>query len=410
MKICFIASSYPKTDTDGTARFIRSLAESIHDLGHEVHVLIPDRSDLDLTGNRIPVHTFRYTLKPSLEIMGYAQAMKSDTQLRALSYGLAPAFALMEAQALMRLHFKHQFDIIHAHWVLPNGVIAAAIADLIRRPLIISLHGSDIFLARRNMPLGGLASYAFRRCAAVTACSPELQQGAIHLGADPERLHLIAWGADPEIFLDEEQSRQELRASLGISPEDFVVLSLGRLVQKKGVIYLLRAFAQVVKNAPNSICIIAGDGPEREILESTAHSLGVSQKIRFPGAVAWKEVPRWLAASDVFVAPSIHDDNGNVDGLPTTILEAMAVGRPVVATRVAGNELVIRHGYNGLTVPEKDPLSIGHALLLLMTQPEVRKRLGKNARQLLLESLTWRKVAEKFIDIYRESLNSYAQS
>lgn len=410
MKICFVASSYPKHERDGAARFIRSLAEGITCLGHEVHVLIPHRSDLDLNGNRMLVHTFRYIWPSSLEVMGYARAMNSDTRLHRISYLLAPPFAVAEAAALARLHRRYQFDIIHAHWIIPNGVVAAGMMGYMRRPLVVSLHGSDIFFARGNSLLGSIATPALRRCNAVTACSPELQQGALALGAAPERLHLIAWGADPALFLNIEEKRWQTREVLGVLPDQVAILSLGRLVQKKGVAYFLRAFPQVLAAAPNAVCIVAGDGPERPMLEALARSLGIAEHVRFLGNISWSDVPSWLSASDVFVVPSIHDEHGNVDGLPTTILEAMAAGRPVVATQVAGIELAVQHGTNGLVVPEKDPIALGNALLLLVMQPEARKALGRNARQLIQTTLNWRRVAERFVDVYQESVRTHAQS
>jgi len=409
MRICFVASSYPKHAADGSARFIRSLAEGISDLGHTVHVLIPFRSDLRLEDNRVPLHTFRYAWPSALEVMGYAGAMDSDTRLRPVSYLLAPAFAAAEAAALLRLHRRHRFDVVHAHWVIPNGVVAAAVAALVQRPLVVSLHGSDIFVARGSAALGRVAAPAFRQAAAVTACSPELEQGALALDADPRRLRLIPWGADPAVFQQGAEMRQAARSALGLTPDQFAVLSLGRLVQKKGIAYLVQAMAAVAAAAPGSVCLVAGDGPELPALRAQAAALGLEERVRFLGSVPWVDAPKLLAACDVFAVPSIHDENGNVDGLPTTILEAMAAGRPVVATQVAGIELAVEHGVHGLLAPEKSPDALAHALLLLYTQPRLRQQLGANAGQRVRDELNWHNVARQFVAIYEQVLAGHAQ-
>jgi glycosyltransferase involved in cell wall biosynthesis len=341
--------------------------------------------------------------------MGYANAMYSDTRLRATSYMLAPTFAASEAAALLKLQRQHKFDVIHAHWIIPNGVVAIEVARLIRRPLVVSLHGSDIFVARKNALLSAIAAHAFRRCAAVTACSPDLEMGALALHADPQKLHLIAWGADPDAFQPAAEKRLAMRSQLGLSPAQPVILSLGRLVRKKGIAYLIQAMPQVLAVIPNAICLIAGDGPERSSLETLARSLGVAQQVQFLGRVAWPTTPDLLAACDVFVAPSIHDENGNVDGLPTTIPEAMATGRPVIATRVAGVGLAIEHGVHGLLVNEKDVVGLAQALVLVLSQPQVGTTLGNNARQHVATSLNWQEVARQFVKIYQESLGN-AQS
>lgn len=404
MKICFIASTYPKHESDGSARFIRSLAEGVAGWGHQVHVLIPYRSDLDLSGNRVVVHTFRYAWPASLEVMGYANAMHSDTRLRPISYILAPAFAASEAAALLDLQRRYQFDVIHAHWIIPNGVVATEVAQRIRRPLVVSLHGSDIFVARKNAILGAIAARAFRRCAAVTACSLELKTGAMALSADPQKLHLIPWGADPDVFQTAAETRLTTRRRLGLSSSQPTILSLGRLVRKKGIAYLIQAMPRVLAAVPDTVCLVAGDGPERSHLEGLSQSLGVAQQVRFLGGVAWPTTPDLLAACDVFVAPSIHDENGNVDGLPTTIPEAMAAGRPVIATRVAGVELAVEHSVHGLLIDEKDAAGLAQALILVLSQPQVGALLGNNARQRVEAGLNWREVARQFVAIYQESL------
>jgi phosphatidylinositol alpha-1,6-mannosyltransferase len=138
-------------------------------------------------------------------------------------------------------------------------------------------------------------------------------------------------------------------------------------------------------------------------------SLGVAQQVQFLGQVAWPTTPDLLAACDVFVVPSIHDENGNVDGLPTTIPEAMAAGRPVIATRVAGVELAIEHGVHGLLVTEKDITGLAQSLILVLSQPQVGKALGDNAHRRVVTSLNWREVARQFVTIYQESLGN-AQS
>lgn len=409
MKICFIASTYPKHEADGSARFIRSLAEGITDWGHEVHVLIPYRSDLDTRNNRVPVHTFRYAWTASLEVMGYANAMHSDMRLRPVSYLLAPAFAASEAVALLNLQRKNRFDVIHAHWIIPNGVVAAEVARVTGRPLVVSLHGSDIFVARKNVLLGAIAARAFRRSAAVTACSPELKMGALALHTDPQKLHLIAWGANPDVFQAALEKRLTIRNQFGLSPSQPVILSLGRLVRKKGIAYLIQAMPKVLAAMPDAVCLVAGDGPEYSRLEALSRSLDVAQQVRFLGRVAWPTTPDLLAACDAFVAPSVHDENGNVDGLPTTIPEAMAAGRPVIATRVAGIELAIEHGVHGLLVNEKDAAGLARALVLVLSQPQVGAALGDNARRRVATSLNWREIARRFVAIYQESLG-HAQS
>lgn len=403
MKICFVASTYPRHETDGSARFIRSMAEALNELGHSVDVVIPYRADLHLAPGPIRVFPFRYIWPDRLAIMGYAEAMQSDQHLRGLAYVLAPAFALAEARQLALLHRQSPYDIIHAHWVIPNGAIAALVASRIARPLIISLHGSDIFFARRHALLGALARWTFSRASAVVSCSPELRAGAIALGADPATLHLTPHGANPRLFNVAQSECMRLRAELGLQPDQPVILSLGRLVKKKGIEYLIQALPDIVRSAPDAICLVAGNGSELGLLQQLAADLGVSRHVRFLGAIPWPETPALYAAADIFVVPSIHDARGNVDGLPTTILEAMAAGRPVVASQIAGIELAVADGLHGLLTPERDAAALAHAILTLIQNGDLRHRLGENGRERVRRELNWTTIARTLSEIYSAS-------
>jgi glycosyltransferase involved in cell wall biosynthesis len=379
------------------------MAEALVELGHHVDVVLPYRADLRPAPGPIRTFPFRYIWPDRLAIMGYAEAMQSDQQLRGLAYALAPAFALAEARQVALLHRRYRYDIIHAHWVIPNGAVAASVAARIRRPLIISLHGSDVFFARRHALLGALAGWTFRRSAGIIACSPELQSGAIALGADPGRVRLMPHGADPRRFEVAPADRERVRSELGLRPDQPVLLSLGRLVKKKGLEHLVRALPDIIGRAPDAVCLVAGSGPELAPLQQLAAGLGVAGHVRFLGAVPWLETPALYAAADIFVAPSIHDARGNVDGLPTTILEAMAAGRPVIASQVAGIGLAVTDGVNGRLVPECDAAALAQAVLALIQDRARCSQMGENGRARVRQELNWLAVARALSEIYAAS-------
>lgn len=404
VRVCLLASTYPRFPEDGAGRFMHSIAEALVRQGHEVHAVIPYHPAIRPQPGPVHIHPFRYIWPDRWAIMGYAQAMHSDRALHKSAYLLAPLFFASAFRKLVQLHLQHRFDIIHAHWVIPNAPMAALFSRLSGTPLLITLHGSDIFVARKNALLGWLAGVCFRQAHAVTACSPQLYEGAVALGADVQRTHLLLWGADPARF-DPSQAppRSVLRAQIGLPEDAPVVLSLGRLVKKKGVEYLVQALPALREHIPNVLVVIAGDGPEREPLEQLAVHLGVRESVRFVGAVLWQHVPAYLHASDVFVVPSVVDESGNLDGLPTTILEAMAAAKPVVASAVAGIPLVVEHEKTGLLVPQRDPHALAAALTALLQDEQSRVRLGNAARQRVETELNWDRVAQFFTQLYEEA-------
>jgi glycosyltransferase involved in cell wall biosynthesis len=250
--------------------------------------------------------------------MGYAQAMQSDRRLRPLAFPLAPLFFLSGLLAVTRLTRRWAFDVMHAHWVIPNAPIADLVARIRDIPMVISLHGSDIFVSQNNRLFGRVARRMFERAIGITACSPELFDGALALGAPKERTHLIPWGADPAIFA-QPANIEDLRARWQLERDGTVVLSLARLVQKKGIEYLIRAIPAILPRHPNTRFFIVGDGPEKANLCHLVADLDIAEHVTFVGEVGWDAVPQYLHLADVFAVPSIHDEQGNVDGLPTTI-------------------------------------------------------------------------------------------
>lgn len=403
MKICMIASTYPRFDKDGAGRFNRSLGEALAALGHEIHVFIPYHPAIESYATPVRIHPFHYPGARHWPVMGYAGAMDSDRSLRWQAYLLILPFLLSGSLTLSRLAGCHDFDVIHSHWVLPNGPIGLVGQALARSPLFVSLHGSDIHFAKKNSLFALVARQTFKRAKGVTACSPQLYRSALELGASPYSTRLIAWGADPKAFAccpDTTELREQLNLNKGAS----VVLALGRLVGKKGFDVLLRAMPSVLTCSPETYCIIAGDGPEGSKLHALADQLGILDHVRFPGFIPWDQVRDYLHLSDLFVAPSVHDE-GNLDGLPTVILEAMAAGKPVVASNVAGIPLAVTHRETGILVPERDEKALGEAIYLLLQDEGLRNRLGVSGRERVCSELNWHQVARRFIAMYESVLS-----
>jgi glycosyltransferase involved in cell wall biosynthesis len=403
MKICMIASTYPRFDSDGAGRFNRSLAEALSTLGHDVQVVIPYHPTIEPYETPVRIHPFRYSGLERWSVMGYANAMDSDRRLKWQAYLLILPFLIKGASALLQLVRQHDFDVIHSHWVLPNGPIGLLGKARARSPLFVSLHGSDIYFARKNPLFSAVARQVFRHAQGVTACSPELYESAIELGASPTSTRLILWGADPEAF-DSHPDTSDLREQLGLKEDTNVVLGLGRLVGKKGFDILVRAMPDVLASCPRTCCVIAGDGPEGPHLHALADQLGVAKHIRFPGSIPWNQVPEYLHLSELFVAPSVHDE-GNLDGLPTVILEAMAAGKPVVASNVAGMPLAVIHNETGTLVPERDEDALAKAICHLLKNTRLRDRLGEGGRDRVRDELNWHQVAQQFVAMYKTALS-----
>jgi glycosyltransferase involved in cell wall biosynthesis len=188
-----------------------------------------------------------------------------------------------------------------------------------------------------------------------------------------------------------------IRERLGVPQEAFLVLAFGRLVEKKGFRYLVEAAAMT----GGVRVVIAGEGDLKP--ELAAQARDTRAPVSFCGALSRDEMAAALQAADVVVVPSVVDRAGNVDGLPNTVLEAMASGRALVATRVAGIPDVVADGVNGLLVPEKDASALAAALRRLLREPETRERLAREARRHAVERLSWDAAARAFEESYAQA-------
>jgi glycosyltransferase involved in cell wall biosynthesis len=396
-----VATSYPRFDGDSVGSFMEPIAEGMAARGHEVHVVAPwhpkwNRPKVD---RGVHFHLFHYAPTAGLNTFGYAEGMRADVRLRASAIAVAPLAMLSGWFKALRVAQKKRASIIHAHWVVPGGVIGAAAAGSI--PLVISLHGSDVFVAERHATARMAARAAFGRACWVTACSDDLRSRAARLGADANRSSVIPYGVDSNLFKPDVGERRHGREMLGIGDNVPLIFAAGRLVKKKGFEYLIDAAAILKLQHPTLRVAIAGDGDLDAALRARARAAGIEENVQFLGVVPHHEVPMLLAAADVAAVPSVHDDAGNVDGLPNTVMEIMASGTPLVATLAGGIGAVATDGRTARLVPERDAGALAAAISDLLREPSSASVIGTQARDLVCRQHSWERVAEDFEAVYQ---------
>jgi glycosyltransferase involved in cell wall biosynthesis len=391
-----IATSYPRFPGDGVGSFMEPIAKGVAARGHDVHLVAPWHPAI----TRQPVeegvhfHFFRYAPVASLSVFGYASGMKADTALKPAAWAVAPLAVLAGARMARRVAAEIQATVIHAHWIVPGGVLGALARG--RVPLVVSAHGSDVFVAERAAVARRAARAVLRRAAWLTACSDDLRDRSIALGASRSRSETVPYGVDVARFAPDAEIRRDVRARLRIGNAPLVVAA-GRLVRKKGFEYLIGAAETIARRHPDVRILIAGEGDLAADLQSKAANRRV---VRLLGRQNHDEVARLLAAADVVVVPSVHDEAGNVDGLPNVALEAMASAAPVVATRVGGLPQAIDDGVTGRLVAEKDPVSLAAAIGELLADRTHARALGEAARRRVERDFGWARTAARFEAAY----------
>jgi len=271
-----VTSSYPKYEGDVTAPFVESIATSVAADGNEVHVLAPYHPELRHAPieKGVLLHFFKYSPLRHLNIWGYAESLESDVRVKGAIYPLTPVVFVSSLWALWRLTGRIHFDVIHAHWVIPNGPVATIVAKLRRLPLVISMHGSDVFVAEQSKLIARVARWCYRAASAITAPSEDLVQRAVRLGAPASRCHVVPYGVDPSTFTRIENAGPQLRKELGLPDDSLIIFAVGRMVYKKGFEYLIRAVPAILREHPNARVVLAGGGDLEDRLKSLVRQLG----------------------------------------------------------------------------------------------------------------------------------------
>ncbi|HUS64260.1 MAG TPA: glycosyltransferase family 4 protein [Kofleriaceae bacterium] len=280
-------------------------------------------------------------------------AVKHPRFLFVPRYGVGLSGLLYAASLLPHVAaYRGRVDVVLGSWAYPDGAAAVALAALLGVPSVVKLHGSDINVVAKMPGPRRQLRLLLPRAGRVVAVSRALADEVVALGVPKERVAVVANGVDPELFHPRERAAS--RQALGRPADGKLIVYVGRLERQKGVLDLLDAFAELAPRRPDLRLALIGDGAARGDCEAAAGRIGA--QVHIAGARPLAEVPLWMGASDLVTLPSWNE------GTPNVLLEALACGRPAVATRVGGIPDVIDAPELGRLVPAKDPNALAEAL------------------------------------------------
>ena len=345
--VVLLTSSYPSPDQPYRGAFVQAIARRlateapVEVLTPRLTAAPPRESEGPLTVRRFPIAGASGSLKslPGLPVVPVATLSVS---------GLAAA-----------LHARRRLGpraVFYAHWAAPSGFIAALAARRGRRPLVVHCHGSDIHTApERGAAVAASIRYAVRRADQLIAVSRPIQSTLrTRYGVGEERVHLIPCGVDTGRF--HPGDRERARRGLGLPSAGTRLIYVGDLIPDKGVLLLLEASAELLRTGADLHITLVGAGPLSETLRDRAAQLGIADRFVLLGPQPNERIPELLRASDALVLPSASE------GSPVSIIEALAAGLPVLATRVGGIPDLVADGREGFLVPPGDARALAEAL------------------------------------------------
>jgi len=389
-------TAFPRTECDVITPWLVHTIRQLRTRGIDAEVFTSSYrglGDQNLFG--IPIHRFRYFPKRWEDFTHDETA--PDRMRKGLRYKLeALAYVLCGQAAIERLCRRERFDIVHVHWPFPHALFGAAARRAGRCRVISSFYGVELRWVKRRLPIfKPFVRWAIRNADAVTAISNHTAGEMRELV--PREVSVIPFGAALE------NSRSQAAGSqLPVTGDQRpVILFIGRLVERKGLKYLIEAM-KLVREKTDARLVIIGDGSERAELEARVRSLGLENVVTLTGFVTPEQKEQYLRECSAFILPAVRDAKGDVEGLGTVLLEAMLHRKPVIASASGGITDIVKHEQTGLLVKERDVDGLAGAIVRVLTDSELSRRVAEQGYQHAEQAFGWDSIIDRTMKLYAE--------
>ncbi len=383
--ICMLTNAYPDFPDSSRVAFIRSLAALLSGSGCETTVVAP----------RVFSASKRRGREGKVEVRRFASFLGNKLLVE---YDRAPMFRLMGYMAAgtlatIRCVRDKKCDMIHAHWAVPAGLMALAAGRVCRKPVIVTVHGSDILVVpAKSRLVRGLVKYVLKHADAITSVAEHLTDRIVELGAPREKILTFPMSVPTESFAS---GGETLKGRDGKK----VIFSNRALYPLYNVETLVMAVPAIIDKEPRAKFVIAGDGPEGERLKNLAGELGVAEHVEFIGAIPHERMPEYLRGSAAYVSTALSD------GASVSLLEAMACGAFPVVADIAANREWIEDGENGFLFPAGGAEELAEKVLECLDRDDLRASAGAINARMINERARWSSNIEKLLGLCEQVMS-----
>ncbi|MGD8978856.1 MAG: glycosyltransferase family 4 protein [candidate division WOR-3 bacterium] len=387
MKVLFVATAYPRFRGDIITPWLVELIMKLRQEGIDVSVYTSSYKGLrNHILDSVRVYRFRYCLK-RFERFTHEETAVDRVRRGPSNVFLSVLYLFFGAWAMIRLSRHERFDIVHIHWPFPHVIFGVLAKKFGHARLFNSFYGVEIRWLKKKFPfLVKPFSMLMSKSDTVTAISTHTAKELSGIVKKPA--HIIPFSA----------AMAERHGKISDKKE---IIFVGRLVERKGVRYLIEAFSRAARSIPHNLVII-GDGPERARLQGEVQRLEIAERVRFTGMITDDELKQYYQSCSFFVLPAVYDKKGDTEGLGVVLLEAMSYRKPVIASGVGGITDIVVDGKNGLLVPPADVVALAQAIEKMAKNRKLRVTLGRAARKTVDEKFNWDKIVRDLITLYRE--------
>ena len=360
-RLLVLASTYPRWAGDHEPGFVQELSKRL--VGKfDVTVLCPRAPGAKPRELMDGVQVVRYRYAPSgLETLVNDGGIVTNLRQAKWKSMLVPGFLLAQAWAAWLLTRKQRFDVLHAHWLVPQGLIAAMLQSLPGRqlPYVVTSHGADLY-ALKGRVMDALKRFVLRRAVVATVVSSAMRDALGGIGADMSKVSVQPMGVDLA-------NRFKPDAEVVRSGDE--ILFVGRLVEKKGLRYLIDAMPFILASRPSAFLTVVGFGPEEAESKLQVERMSLQAQVRFVGPVPQDQLPGLYRTAAVFVAPFVEAASGDREGLGLVAVEAAGCGCPLVISDLPAVHQVFPKGAGAALVPPGDVAMLAKAVQTVLDRP-----------------------------------------
>ena len=393
MKIGVITSAYPEFPDDPHGIFVHRLMREVSNQGHDVHILAPyagGKTEFNLEG--VHVEKFNYFYPKRYQRLAGRSGMIDNVR-----EGFFVKFQFLSFiffNVFNSCRKLNDVDIVHVQWPIPNGLGALFLKKFYRIPYVNTIYGEEVYLSKRYKTTFIIKLLVNNSSKSITISNGSLKV-CLKSGLKGEKFKIIPFGVDTSFFKPITVKKDK---------EIFQILSVGYLIERKGFKYLISSIKEVLIDHENVRLKIVGSGPLEKSLKNHIKDLNLENHVQIVSNVSDEDLLKIYNSSDLFVLPSIVDSQGNTEGLGVVLLEAMACKLPVIGSNIGGIPDIIQNKETGLLVPEKDVLELFRAIICLIEDTKLSKKLANNGYNKVIVKFSWEKIAKEYIDIYSSLL------
>jgi len=376
-RLLVLASTYPRGPGDPEPGFVHQLAARLAG-SFDVIVLCPHAAGAPICDRMDGVSVMRYRYAPArLETLVNDGGIVTNLRRQPWKWLLVPGFIAGLLFWTWRLRRRWAPDVIHAHWLLPQGLAAALVGG--RTPFLVTSHGADLF-ALRSRPLQALKRFVARRASLITVVSSAMRDACVRLGIDASRIQVEPMGVDLS---------SKFTPDPGMIRSMDELLFVGRLVEKKGLRHLLNAMPAIVEARPTAFLTVAGFGPELAERRAQVERMALGHKVNFLGAVRQADLPDLYRRAALLVAPFVEASSGDQEGLGLVAVEAAGCGCPVVVGDLPATRDVFPDRGSARFVRSNNASELSMACLELLSSPLASAEMAERARSQLRARFDW---------------------